>query len=365
MAAVDYFLKIDGVDGESTDDKHKGEIDVESFSWGVTQTGTAAAGGGGGTGKVIMQDIHFTKFLDKATPKLWLKCATGEHIKQAVLVGVAAAGDPIEVTGAALQRADSQFLKLTFSDVLVSSFQENGVNAGIVDQLAFQYASAKMETTPGATVAITPDATGNIVVDPKTGRPVEGGGQTGVLTSGPILNLDGILIGLSRGILEFSLKDVRGILNSPGGHGLFFTCREFRPAQEQPPGDIINVDAVLTTPDMVGPQKKLDRHDLYWYAPADLVLTGEDFFRQGKKLGSLVVDPSDPSSELAEATFDLTEIAAANDTIGIRIQSAMDHTALMEEEGLVATPEPHLGEDGPPFTINAASFTASLELVMA
>ena len=53
MAAVDYFLKIDGVDGESTDDKHKGEIDILSWSWGVQQSGTMAHGGGGGEGKLL------------------------------------------------------------------------------------------------------------------------------------------------------------------------------------------------------------------------------------------------------------------------------------------------------------------------
>ena len=60
MAAVDYFLKIDGIQGESKADKHKDEIDIQSFSWGATQSGTFAGGGGGGAGKVSMQDFHFT-----------------------------------------------------------------------------------------------------------------------------------------------------------------------------------------------------------------------------------------------------------------------------------------------------------------
>src|ERR1700722_2677078 len=61
MAAVDYFLTLDGIKGESADDKHKGEIDIMSFSWGATNTGTHASGGGGGAGKVNFQDIHITK----------------------------------------------------------------------------------------------------------------------------------------------------------------------------------------------------------------------------------------------------------------------------------------------------------------
>jgi type VI secretion system secreted protein Hcp len=61
MAAVDYFLKIDGIQGESQDDKHKNEIQLESWSFGANQSGSFASGGGGGAGKVQMQDLHFVK----------------------------------------------------------------------------------------------------------------------------------------------------------------------------------------------------------------------------------------------------------------------------------------------------------------
>jgi len=82
MAAVDYFLKVDGIEGESKDDKHKGEIDLESWSWGASQAGTSPGGGGGGAGKVSMQDFHFVMKVNKATPKLILACAKGDHIPQ-------------------------------------------------------------------------------------------------------------------------------------------------------------------------------------------------------------------------------------------------------------------------------------------
>ena len=85
MAAVDYFLKIDGIDGESADQKHRKEIDIESWSWGEDRSGPTAAGGGGGAGKVPMQDFHFVMKVNKASPKLLLACATGEHIKKAIL----------------------------------------------------------------------------------------------------------------------------------------------------------------------------------------------------------------------------------------------------------------------------------------
>ena len=70
MAAVDYFLKIDGIPGESTDSKHKNEIDIESWAWGQTNSGSHAYGGGGGAGKVAMQDFNFTMKVNKASPEL-------------------------------------------------------------------------------------------------------------------------------------------------------------------------------------------------------------------------------------------------------------------------------------------------------
>lgn len=72
MASVDYFLKIDGIDGESADAKHKNEIVIESFSRGETNAGNAAHGSGGGVGKVAPQDFHFVMRFNKASPKLFL-----------------------------------------------------------------------------------------------------------------------------------------------------------------------------------------------------------------------------------------------------------------------------------------------------
>src|SRR5580765_2343602 len=119
MAAVDYFLKIDGIQGESKAGKHKDEIDIESFSWGETQSGTFAIGGGGGSGKVSMQDFHFTMPVNKASPALFLACAQGDHIKNAILTCRKAGRD------------QQEFLKVTMNDVLVSSFQIGGAE-GVV-----------------------------------------------------------------------------------------------------------------------------------------------------------------------------------------------------------------------------------------
>jgi type VI secretion system secreted protein Hcp len=83
--AFDAFLKIDGIEGESQDDKHKNEIQLLSYAWGATNIGSAGTGGGAGTGKVNFQDFSFSKQLDKASPKLMLACAIGTHIASAVL----------------------------------------------------------------------------------------------------------------------------------------------------------------------------------------------------------------------------------------------------------------------------------------
>ncbi len=109
MAAVDYFLKIDGIKGESQDKTHKDEVDVFSFSWGMSQQGTGGKGGGGGAGKVAFHDFKVTKEVDLSTPKLWDACATGKHIASAVLTCRKAGGSPIE------------YWTITLTDVLVSS----------------------------------------------------------------------------------------------------------------------------------------------------------------------------------------------------------------------------------------------------
>ena len=133
-AAVDYFLKIDGIEGESTNSRHGGEIEIDSFSWSVVQSGTSAGGGGGGAGKVTFQDIHFTTKLSKASPKLMLACATGEHIKDVVLVG--------ELSG----KRGQKFLEIKMTDVLVSSYQSGGSD-GSVPTDSFSLNFAKIEFT--------------------------------------------------------------------------------------------------------------------------------------------------------------------------------------------------------------------------
>ena len=106
--AYDAFLKIEGIDGESADHQYKDWMEIESFSFGVSNTGSFD--GGGGAGKAVFLDLKSGKILDKATPKLMLACASGQHLPEAVLILRKAGGDePLE------------FFEVRLTDVLVSS----------------------------------------------------------------------------------------------------------------------------------------------------------------------------------------------------------------------------------------------------
>lgn len=94
--AVDIFLKIEGIDGESKDSAHTDEIDVLAWSWGMSQSGTFHVGGGGGAGKANFQDLSFTHYHDKASPNLKLYCANGKHIPEAKLTVRKAGENPLE-----------------------------------------------------------------------------------------------------------------------------------------------------------------------------------------------------------------------------------------------------------------------------
>jgi type VI secretion system secreted protein Hcp len=135
MADVDYFLKIDGIDGESHDAKHKNEIDVESWSWGEAQGGTGHAGGGHGGGKVVMNDFFFVQKLSKASAKLMLACATGEHFGAAVL------------TCRKAGKEQQEYLKIKFTDVMVTSYQTGGGSRDTIptDQIALNFAKIEWE----------------------------------------------------------------------------------------------------------------------------------------------------------------------------------------------------------------------------
>jgi type VI secretion system secreted protein Hcp len=112
--AVDILLKIDGVEGESMISGHEGEIDVLSWNWGMSQAGTMHSGGGAGAGKVNIQDISFTKHIDKSSPNLMRACCNGEHFPEAELLVRKAGKEPLD------------YYKVTMSPVLVTAVTTGG-----------------------------------------------------------------------------------------------------------------------------------------------------------------------------------------------------------------------------------------------
>jgi type VI secretion system secreted protein Hcp len=138
VMAVDLFLKIDGVSGESPDAKHKGEIQLESFSWGETHAGGGPVGSGGGAGKVQVQDLVVAMHVSKASPVLMLACAAGKHHKEAVLT-VRKAG-----------KSQQEFLVFKFTDVTVTSYQTGGsAQFDVVsDQASIGFSTIQMEYRP-------------------------------------------------------------------------------------------------------------------------------------------------------------------------------------------------------------------------
>jgi type VI secretion system secreted protein Hcp len=112
----EYFLKIDGIAGESRDAKHKDEIELVSFAWGVGRAGQVAGGGGGGgaAGKVKLKALDFLMKVNKASPQLFLAAVSGKHIKEATL----------SVRRA--KKAALEYLKIKFEDVLVTSYEQVG-----------------------------------------------------------------------------------------------------------------------------------------------------------------------------------------------------------------------------------------------
>lgn len=117
--AVDIFLKLNKLKGESVDDKFAGEIDVLQWSWGMSQSGTTHLGPGGGAGKVNVQDLTLTKYVDMATHDLLKHCATGTHIADGELIVRKAGATPLE------------YLKISMKDLIVSSYQTGGSGDGM------------------------------------------------------------------------------------------------------------------------------------------------------------------------------------------------------------------------------------------
>ena len=136
--ASDIFAKLGDIKGESLDSKHKDEVEVLSWSWGVQQSGTMAHGGGGGEGKASFNDFNFTHHVDKASPVLLKACATGEHIKEATIT-VRKAG-----------KGQQEFLIIRMNDIVITSvaLSAAGDAAATAESVALQFAKVDLEYKP-------------------------------------------------------------------------------------------------------------------------------------------------------------------------------------------------------------------------
>ncbi|MEJ8857868.1 type VI secretion system tube protein Hcp [Variovorax robiniae] len=138
--AVDMFIKIGAIEGESVDSKHKKEIDVLAWNWGLSQSGTTHVGTGGGAGKVNIQDLSFTKYTDSASHALILACCKGTHYDEAVLVVRKAGDNPLE------------YITITMSDLIITSVSTGGSGGEdrLTENVTLNFAKVKYEYDPQA-----------------------------------------------------------------------------------------------------------------------------------------------------------------------------------------------------------------------
>jgi type VI secretion system secreted protein Hcp len=131
--AVDYFLKLDGIQGESADEAHKNEIQITSFSWGATQTSSVAGTGGSGAGKADLSDFSIMTYFDKATPKFFKSIITGTHIATGTVSAIKSGGN------------GKPYLKLDFKELFVSSMQISASGEIPSVSLSFTYNEIKID----------------------------------------------------------------------------------------------------------------------------------------------------------------------------------------------------------------------------
>lgn len=132
--AFDAFLKIDGIPGESTDDKHKDWIEITAYSHGVTQpaSATASSNGGASAERVNFADLSVAKLVDKASPKLFEACCQGKHIKEVVIEVCRAGGDK------------QKFLEIRLEQVLISSYHHNAGGDFPTESVSFNAGKFKL-----------------------------------------------------------------------------------------------------------------------------------------------------------------------------------------------------------------------------
>jgi type VI secretion system secreted protein Hcp len=134
--AADIFAKIGDIKGESLDDKHKDEIEVLSWSWGLTHAAAGSGGGGGGAGKAGFHDLSFTHKIDKASPVLMKACATGVHLKEAT------------ITHRKAGKGQQDFLIFKMNDLVVTAVTSDDSEAGQLETVSLAFAKIDLEYRP-------------------------------------------------------------------------------------------------------------------------------------------------------------------------------------------------------------------------
>jgi type VI secretion system secreted protein Hcp len=139
--AVDMFVTIGDIKGESQDQKHKDEIDIVNWSWGVTNNGSANTGGGAGTGKVHVQDLSFTKYMDKSSPSLLLACCSGKHFPEASFTIRKAGEKPME------------YCKIKLTEVIITAVTHGGTGGKdrSTEHVSLNFAKVEFDYIPQET----------------------------------------------------------------------------------------------------------------------------------------------------------------------------------------------------------------------
>jgi type VI secretion system secreted protein Hcp len=137
--AVDIFIKIGDIKGESQDKTHKDEIEVLNWSWGMSQSGNMHTGTGGGAGKVSIQDLSLTKYVDKATPNLMMHCSSGKHVPKVTLTVRKAGGD-----------TQVEYLIINLEEVLISSLSTGGSGNDdrLIENITLNFAKVTVDYQP-------------------------------------------------------------------------------------------------------------------------------------------------------------------------------------------------------------------------
>ena len=153
--AMDMFIQIGALKGESVDKTHKDKVDVLAWSWGMSNSGSAHIGGGAGAGKVNVQDLSFTKYIDKTTPDLMLTCCNGKHFDKATLIVRKAGEKPLE------------YLTITMTEVMITSISTGGSGGEdrLTENVTLNFAKVKVdykEQTKDGTAGASPTMTWSI-----------------------------------------------------------------------------------------------------------------------------------------------------------------------------------------------------------